>query len=85
MRFLIFILLTPLLLAAAPIKVAIIGDSISFGSGAEQRELNRYSTRLGHLLGDTHEVKPFAASSLCLLRKADRPFIKTLHFQKALA
>ena len=85
MRALIILFLTPVLLAAAPIKVAIIGDSISFGSGAEPREQNRYANRLGDLLGDTHTVKTFAASSLCMLRKADKPFVKTPHFQKALA
>lgn len=71
-------------LQAAPIKVAIIGDSISFGSGAKPIPTNRYSTKLGVLLGKDYLVETFAASSLCILRNADRPFLKTPHFKKAL-
>ncbi|MFT6864087.1 MAG: lysophospholipase L1-like esterase/pimeloyl-ACP methyl ester carboxylesterase, partial [Akkermansiaceae bacterium] len=65
--------------------VAILGDSIAFGSGAKPRETKRYSSVLGNLLGETYEVKTFAASSLCMLRAADRPLVQTPHFQNALA
>jgi lysophospholipase L1-like esterase/pimeloyl-ACP methyl ester carboxylesterase len=85
MRFFLFFFLTSLHLAAAPLKVAVIGDSITFGAGAEPRETHRYSTRLGHLLGKDYDVQTFAAGGLCILRKADRPFVKTPHFKKALA
>lgn len=84
MRILLFLLFTPILLTATPIKIAVIGDSISFGSGAKDRENNRYSAQLGNLLGKDYEVRTFAASSLCMLRKADRPWIKTPHFKRAL-
>lgn len=84
MRLLLLLLITPALLAAAPVKVAVIGDSISFGSGAKNREANRYSTQLADLLGDGYDLRTFAASSLCMLRKADRPWIKTPLFEKAL-
>lgn len=73
------------ILSAAPTKVAVLGDSISFGAGAQVRENNRYSSRLGQLLGSSYEVKTFAASSLCMLRDADLPFTKTKHFKNALA
>ena len=82
--FSLILILTSCLLSAAPIKVAVMGDSITFGSGAKVRENNRYSSRLGHLLGESHDVRTFGASSLCMLRKADRPFVKTKLFKQAL-
>ncbi|MGB1259843.1 MAG: GDSL-type esterase/lipase family protein, partial [Akkermansiaceae bacterium] len=84
MRFFILLLLTAALVSANPIKVAVIGDSITFGAGAEVRENNRYSSRLGHLLGNECIVRTFGASSLCMLRDADRPFVKTKLLQEAL-
>ncbi|MDB4438588.1 hypothetical protein N9195_03270, partial [bacterium] len=82
---LFLLLIFPLFaLQGAPVKIAIIGDSISFGSGAKPISTNRYSTKLGVLLGKDYLVETFAASSLCILRNADRPFLKTPHFKKAL-
>ena len=85
MRIPLVLILTSCLLSAAPIKVAILGDSITWGSSVKLRENNRYASRLGHLLGENHDVKVFAASSLCMLRKADKPFVTTKHFKDALA
>jgi len=78
--YLIQLILVTCLLASPPIKVAVIGDSITWGVGAEVRKNNRYSSRLGHLLGDGYETQTFAASSLCMLRDADLPFTKTKLF-----
>lgn len=84
MKLFLFLLLALSELHASKIKVAILGDSISFGSGANPIQTNRYAKKLGDLLGDDYLVKTFAASSLCMLRQADRPFAETLHFKKAL-
>jgi len=80
----LFLILTSALVSAAPIKVAVLGDSITWGAGAKVREQNRYSTRLGQLLGDAYNTQTFAASSLCMLRKADKPFASTEHFKDAI-
>ncbi|MGI9455900.1 MAG: GDSL-type esterase/lipase family protein, partial [Aeoliella sp.] len=37
-----------------------------------------------HLLAPDYEVRSFANSSLCLLRRADQPYVKTPEFQAAL-
>ncbi len=47
---------------AAPIKVACIGDSITFGYGLPEREKNCYPTQLQQLLGDKYEVRNFGNS-----------------------
>ena len=85
MRILSFLLLSLSLISAAPTKVAFLGDSITWGAGAQVREKNAYTTRVGHLLGKDYDVRSFAASSLCMLQKSDKPFVKTPHFKNALA
>ncbi|MDB4561111.1 hypothetical protein N9258_02630, partial [Akkermansiaceae bacterium] len=84
MKSFFLLLLSFLELQATQVKVAILGDSITFGSGATPIQANRYSTKLGKFLGDDYLVKTFAAGGLCLLQKADRPFLKTTHFTKVL-
>jgi lysophospholipase L1-like esterase len=69
---------------AVPLKLAVLGDSISTGAHAEPRETNGYPARLGYLLAPDYEVRAFARSSLCLLRKADLPFAETPEFRAAL-
>ena len=83
MKIFLVILLSFFELQASQVKVAIVGDSITFGSGATPTQANRYSTKLGEFLGDDYLVKTFATGGLCILQKADRPFIKTVHFTKA--
>jgi len=85
-RFLIIVsyLLTSIL-SAAPLKLAILGDSITWGAAAKVRENNCYAARLGHLLGEDYTVKTFAGASLCMLRHADKPFVATTHLKEALA
>ncbi|MCP5535966.1 MAG: prolyl oligopeptidase family serine peptidase [Akkermansiaceae bacterium] len=68
----------------AAVKVAVMGDSITFGTGAEDRENNRYTTRLAHLLGAQYELKTFAAGGLCMLREADKPFANNKPWKDAL-
>ena len=81
MKSFFLLLLSFLELQATQVKVAILGDSITFGSGATPIQANRYSTKLGKFLGDDYLVKTFAAGGLCLLQKADRPFLKTTQAQ----
>ena len=44
------------------IRVACVGDSITFGAGVEEREKNNYPKVHGGLLGDKYEVKNFGVS-----------------------
>jgi lysophospholipase L1-like esterase len=86
MRIALFLLISSLIATAAdPIKVAFLGDSITTGAGAEVRDKNGYPTRAGLLLGEGYNVQAFAVSGHCLLRKADRPLVKSPQYRKALA
>ena len=84
-KFTVFLSLISACFAAPPVKVAVIGDSISTGARAANPARCGYPARLGVLLGSGFEVRPFAKSSLCLLRQADLPIAATAEFKAALA
>jgi lysophospholipase L1-like esterase len=80
-------LIAALLLLLVPaqdkIKVACVGDSITFGSRVEEREKNAYPVVLGRLLGDGYDVRNFGVSGATLLRKGDKPWWKEKAFAAA--
>lgn len=67
----------------AKIRVACIGDSITYGAGVEKREENNYPTQLGKLLGDRYQVRNFGVSGATLLSKGDKPYIKENAYKQA--
>jgi len=66
------------------IKIACVGDSITYGAGVKDRAKNAYPFVLGRLLGDKWEVRNFGVSGATLLRKGDKPYEKQKAFQQAL-
>ncbi|MEG1581206.1 MAG: GDSL-type esterase/lipase family protein [Bacteroidaceae bacterium] len=52
------------------IKVACIGNSITFGHGIENREVNSYPAQLGKMLGTGFDVPNFGSSGAYLVTKA---------------
>ena len=67
------------------IKVACVGNSITYGYGIENREQNSYPSVLQHLLGKGYKVGNFGHSGATLLSKGHRPYIQQEEYQKALA
>lgn len=67
------------------IKVACVGDSITFGAGIKDRQKNSYPTQLGNMLGKKWQVVNFGHSARTLLKKGDYPYWKSPQFKKALA
>jgi lysophospholipase L1-like esterase len=57
-----------------PIRVACVGDSITFGSGVEEREKNSYPAVLGRLLGQKYKVRNFGVSGATLQKRGDKPY-----------
>jgi acyl-CoA thioesterase I len=57
-----------------PIRVACVGDSITFGSQVEDREKNNYPAVLGRLLGERYEVRNFGVSGATLQKQGDKPY-----------
>lgn len=70
----IFFLLFSSLSAVAQIKVACIGNSITYGYGFNNRR--SYPTQLDSLLGNGWEVKNFGVPGATMLRKGDAPYHK---------
>lgn len=57
-----------------PIKVACIGNSITYGSGIKEREHYAYPFQLQRMLGPGWEVKNFGVSGRTLLKNGDYPY-----------
>ena len=59
---------------AQKIKVACVGNSVTYGHGIENREKNSYPAQLQRMLGNEYEVANFGKSGATLLRKGHRPY-----------
>src|SRR6185295_16456188 len=64
------------------IRVACVGDSITFGAGVENRETNCYPVVLGKLLGPRFDVRKFGVSGATLLKSGDLSYWKLPQFDQ---
>jgi len=67
-----------------PIKIACVGNSITFGSGIANKEKNAYPQQLQAMLGMQYEVRNFGVSGRTLLKKGDYPYWETETYNNAL-
>lgn len=70
--------------AASQVKVACVGNSVTYGYLVPEREKNAYPAQLARMLGDGYEVRNFGKSGATLLNKGHRPYMKQPEFQEAL-
>ncbi|MGL4851742.1 MAG: GDSL-type esterase/lipase family protein [Phocaeicola sp.] len=75
-RKLLFFLATCLALLplVAQVKVACVGNSVTYGYLVEEREKNAYPAKLQAFLGEGYEVGNFGHSGATLLKKGHRPY-----------
>ena len=66
------------------IKVACIGNSVTYGYGHENPDSTSYPSQLAEMLGDDYKVGNFGKSGATLLRKGHRPYNEQEEFKKAL-
>ncbi|MGL5894845.1 MAG: GDSL-type esterase/lipase family protein [Bacteroidales bacterium] len=71
--------------ASAKIKVACVGNSVTYGYLLKDREVNAYPSKLQHFLGSDYEVGNFGHSGATLLKKGHRPYMNLPEFKQALA
>lgn len=71
------LLVVPFVRAQDAVRVACVGDSITFGSGLPDRARTTYPLVLDHLLGERYEVRNFGVSGATLLAAGDRPWLET--------
>lgn len=69
-------------LRATPIKVACVGNSVTFGAGIENEE-DRYPFQLQNMLGDAYNVRNFGHSGATLLNNGYRPYQALPEFKEA--
>ncbi|MBV9470047.1 MAG: hypothetical protein JO316_15010 [Abitibacteriaceae bacterium] len=66
------------------IRVACVGDSITYGDHIQDREHKSYPAQLGQMLGDKWAVKNFGVNGATLLSKGNAPYNKVTAYQQAL-
>ena len=81
--YLILLFLSPNLFSEQ-IRVACVGDSITYGAGIKDRKNMNYPKQLGKLLGKEYEVRNFGNSGSTMLKKGDKPDWKQKEFKAAL-
>lgn len=83
--FIIFILVTKpkKLKTDDRIKIACVGNSITYGSTIVNRNKNAYPRQLQAMLGEEYEVKNFGVSETTLLKNGDHPYWSTQEYWDA--
>ena len=72
---------------AAPkqkIKIACVGDSITYGAGIKDRSNNSYPALLQKMLGDSYDVRNFGYSGATLLKKGHKPYWSKAPYAKSI-
>ena len=82
---LLLLLALPLIaLAQEKLKVACVGNSVTYGYGHKNPAETSYPTQLQQLLGEEYEVRNFGHSGATLLNKGHRPYTKLPEYKAAL-
>ena len=66
------------------IKVACIGDSITYGHGIKDWSANNYPAQLQEILGDAYHVANFGSSGACVNPEGDQPYVSRDVYKAAL-
>lgn len=68
----------------ASLRIACVGDSITFGSGIKDRNANSYPSQLSAILGKNTTVSNFGVSGATLLKKGNKPYWNQPKYKAAL-
>lgn len=68
-----------------PLRVACIGNSITYGYLLPDREQQAYPALLQRMLGERYEVGNFGKSGATLLERGHRPYVQQDEYRQALA
>ena len=67
------------------VRVACLGNRITFGAGIRNRSRDSYPSVLARMLGDSYWVKNFGVSARTMLNKGDHPYMNEPAYKNALA
>jgi acyl-CoA thioesterase I len=65
------------------LRIACVGDSITFGATIKDRKEQCYPAQLGRLLGEGYVVQNFGVSGATLLKAGNNPYWTTKQFKPA--
>ncbi len=68
-----------------PIRVGCVGNSITYGHGVENREVNSYPAQLQRMLGEGYAVENFGKSRSTLLSRGHFPYVEQPEYRAAVA
>lgn len=68
----------------ALLRIACVGDSITYGSGIKDRNVNSYPAQLSATLGKNTIVRNFGVSGATLLKKGNKPYWNQPKYKEAL-
>ena len=71
--------------AQETIRVACIGNSVTYGYGHRNPAATSYPTRLGEMLGEGYHVRNFGHSGATLLNHGHRPYTQQQAYRDAVA
>ncbi|MFD1613564.1 GDSL-type esterase/lipase family protein [Gelatiniphilus marinus] len=68
-------------ICAQTIKVACVGNSVTYGAGIKDRATNAYPAQLQNLLGNNYEVANFGFSGATMLKNGHKPYWDKTEFK----
>lgn len=71
--------------AQQPVKIACVGNSITYGYGVKDPVKDSYPSQLQRLVGTGFDVHKFGHNSKCAQDEADEPYSETMEYSAALA
>ena len=78
-------ILSPIYAQNRPVKVACIGNSITYGHGIDVKFQHAYPGILQQLLGASYDVRNFGMNGRTMLQKADFPYMREYIYHQAKA
>ena len=69
---------------AQQIRVACIGNGLTYGTGINKRELNSYPAQLQRILGDNYLVRNFGVEGSTIYKDDEKSFRKSAQYQASL-
>jgi len=69
---------------AEGVRIACVGDSITYGHGIKKRDVYSYPAQLGTLLGKGYTVRNFGLNGATMLSRGDNPYRESVQLHSAL-
>ncbi len=83
----LFVLVAAVLLISCQpqkIRIACVGDSITYGARIKNREQDNYPAQLQKMLGKNYEVQNFGHSGATLLSRGANPYVRTKEYKASM-